>query len=236
VFTGVTTSFEALVRWQHPARGLLEPREFIALAEETGLIVGIGELVIESVCAQLEQWQQASAAPLVPVSINLSPRQLKSTDVADLLMKALERHNVPAALLELEITESSVMEESAAFPDALPQLQAKGICILVDDFGTGYSSLSRLHQLDFDVLKVDQVFTAGIEKTPEGRVFFTAIVTMAHALGMRVVAEGVENAAQVKILKSLLCDEIQGYFISKPLLPGLEQPVSPERFCPEPGA
>ena len=233
VFSGAVTSFEALIRWRHPLRGLLEPAEFIDLAEETGLIIGIGELVIEAVCAQMERWRQASPVPLVPVSVNLSPRQFKSSDVANLIMQALERHGVPAALLELEITESAVMEESA-FPDALPLLKAQGIRIMVDDFGTGYSSLSRLHQLDFDVLKVDQAFTAGLERSPDGRVFFTAIVTMAHALGLRVVAEGVENAAQVNILKALLCDEIQGYYISRPLPPGLEQPVSPSHFLPEP--
>nr|WP_314629461.1 EAL domain-containing protein [uncultured Noviherbaspirillum sp.] len=232
LFSGATTSFEALIRWQHPSRGLLGPGEFIDLAEETGLIIGIGALVIERVCDQLEKWQQASAAPLVPVSVNLSPRQFKSTDVADMVTMALKRHKLPASLLELEITESSVMEESAAYPGALRLLQEQGVSILVDDFGTGYSSLSRLHQLDFDVLKVDRIFTARLDQSPEGRVFFTAIVTMAHALGMRVVAEGVENAAQVKILQALLCDEIQGYFISRPLPPGATQPVFAERFNP----
>jgi diguanylate cyclase (GGDEF)-like protein len=231
-FTGVTTSLEALIRWQHPTKGLLEPREFIDLAEKTGLIIGIGELVIEKVSAQLSQWARVKRE-LVPVSVNVSPRQFKSTDIAEVVMLALSRHNLPGFLLELEITESSVMEEGIAFPAAFSKLQGVGIKILVDDFGTGYSSLSRLHQLDFDVLKVDQIFTAGIENSPEGRVFFTAIVTMAHALGMRVVAEGVENAAQVKILKSLLCDEIQGYYVSKPLLPGYEQPVLPKWFSPE---
>ena len=231
IATGMTVSLEALVRWQHPSKGLLEPREFIALAEESGLIVGVGELVIDKVCAQLALWAKGTTE-LVPVSINVSPRQFSGSDVADLVVSAIARHNVPANLLELEITESSVMAEGMAVSMMLAALQEKGIKILVDDFGTGYSSLSQLQRLDFDILKVDQSFTAGIDKSDESKVFFTAIVTMAHALGMRVVAEGVETLAQIKILKSLHCDEIQGFYISKPLPPGAEQPVLAKWFSP----
>jgi diguanylate cyclase (GGDEF)-like protein len=231
ILTGITLSLEALVRWQHPAKGLLEPREFITLAEETGLIVGIGELVIDKVCAQLALWARHDAE-LVPVSINVSPRQFKSAAIADIVLSALSRHRVPPSLVELEITESSVMEEGTDIAKTLNTLQTHGIKILVDDFGTGYSSLSQLHRLDFDVLKVDQTFTAGLEISDEGKVFFTAIVTMAHALGMRVVAEGVENLAQVNILKTLQCDEIQGFYISRPLPAGNEQPFLQKRFFP----
>jgi EAL domain-containing protein (putative c-di-GMP-specific phosphodiesterase class I) len=145
---------------------------------------------------------------------------------------ALARHLVPPELVELEITESSVMDEDATVTRTLGLLQKQGIKILVDDFGTGYSSLSPLHRLDFDVLKVDQAFTANIETSDEGMVFFTAIITMAHALGMRVVAEGVENLAQVRLLRSLQCDEVQGYFISRPLPAGDIQPVLPPRIFP----
>jgi diguanylate cyclase (GGDEF)-like protein len=229
IVTGMTESLEALVRWQHPLKGLLEPREFIALAEESGLIVGVGELVIDKVCAQLARWAKASTE-LVPVSINVSPRQFSGSDVLNLVDSALARHSVPANLVELEITESSVMAEGTAVLTMLAALQEKGIKILVDDFGTGYSSLSQLHRLDFDVLKVDQSFTAAIEESEESKVFFTAIATMAHALGMRVVAEGVETLAQIKILKSLHCDEIQGFYISRPLPPGDEQPVLAKWF------
>jgi diguanylate cyclase (GGDEF)-like protein len=231
ILTGITLSLEALVRWQHPSRGLLEPREFITLAEETGLIVGIGELVIDKVCAQLALWARHDAE-LVPVSINVSPRQFKSAAIADIVLSALSRHRVPPSLVELEITESSVMEEGTDIAKTLNTLQTHGIKILVDDFGTGYSSLSQLHRLDFDVLKVDQTFTAGLEISDEGKVFFTAIVTMAHALGMRVVAEGVENLAQVNILKTLQCDEIQGFYISTPLPAGDKQPVLQAHFFP----
>ena len=235
IFTNTTLSLEALVRWQHPLKGLLEPREFIALAEETGLIIGIGELVIDKVCAQLASWAKHSSK-LVPVSVNVSPRQFKNADVTGIVLAALSRHKVAPHLIELEITESSVMEEGSEFSNTLAMLQTHGIKILVDDFGTGYSSLSQLYRLDFDVLKVDQTFTAGLETSDEGKVFFTAIVTMAHALGMRVVAEGVENAAQIKILKALQCDEIQGFYISRPLLPGIEQPFLPKWFSPATGS
>jgi diguanylate cyclase (GGDEF)-like protein len=231
IVTGLTLSLEALVRWEHPSKGLLEPREFIAIAEESGLIVGIGELVIDNVCAQLALWAK-QGTELVPVSINVSPRQFGNADVADLLFSALARHNVPASLVELEITESSMMTESMVASMMLASLQQKGIKILVDDFGTGYSSLSQLQRLDFDVLKVDQSFTAALDKSDESKVFFTAIVTMAHALGMRVVAEGVETLSQIKILKSLGCDEIQGFYISKPLPPGEEQPILPKWSFP----
>jgi diguanylate cyclase (GGDEF)-like protein len=229
--TGTTLSLEALVRWQHPSKGLLEPRDFIGVAEETGLIVGLGQLVIEKVCAQLDQWS-ANGAELVPVSINVSPKQLNDDDIAHIVSTALLRHNVPANLVELEITESSVMAESGSISVMLRKLQNEGVKILVDDFGTGYSSLSQLQRLNFDVLKVDQSFTATIDQSDESKVLFTAIVTMAHALGMRVVAEGVETLAQIKVLKSLQCDEIQGYYISKPIPPGDQQPILPKSFFP----
>ena len=224
--SGLTLSLEALVRWRHPARGLLEPAEFIGLAEETGVIVGLGEMVLDMVCEQIAPWSR-NGGELVPVSVNVSAQQFSNADVGSLVTGALLRHQVPSHLLELEITESSVMGQDSAVSRTLMMLQKQGVKILVDDFGTGYSSLSQLHRLDFDVLKVDQTFTASMEQSAEGKVFFTAIVTMAHALGMRVVAEGVENAAQIALLRSLQCDEVQGYYISRPLPPGEVQPVLP---------
>jgi diguanylate cyclase (GGDEF)-like protein len=232
VATGVTVSMEALVRWKHPVRGLLEPLEFITLAEETGLIIGISEQVIDKVCAQLARWSKNGAA-LVPVSVNVSPRHFLHADVAAMVTSALSRHRVSADLLELEITESSVMEGNE-ISGALSILQRKGIKILVDDFGTGYSSLAQLHRLDFDVLKVDRSFTAEIDRSEQGKVFFTAIVTMAHALGMRVVAEGAERASQIETLKALHCDEVQGFYISRPIPPDTEQPVLAKHFLPVP--
>jgi diguanylate cyclase (GGDEF)-like protein len=231
VTTGTMVSLEALIRWQHPSKGLLEPAEFVPLAEETGLIVEIGELVINKVCAQLAHWAHQKT-PIVPVSVNVSPRQINDADVVSILAAALTRHAVPAHLIELEITESSMVAEGSEILKTLSVLQAEGIKILVDDFGTGYSSLSQLHRLNFDVLKVDQTFTAEIESSAEARVFFTAIVTMAHALQMRVVAEGVETHGQIAILQELQCDEIQGFYISRPLPPGDFQPVLSELAFP----
>jgi diguanylate cyclase (GGDEF)-like protein len=231
ISTGTTSSMEALVRWIHPSKGLIEPLDFIPLAEETGLILGLGELVIEKVCAQLAHWAE-TGQELVPVSVNVSPRQFNDADVAQIFSASLLRHGIDPRLIEIELTESSMMGESGHVANALAALQRMGIKLLVDDFGTGYSSLSQLQRMDFDVLKVDRAFTNEIEKTEQGKVFFTAIVTMAHALGMRVVAEGVENERQIKILKTLRCDEIQGFYISRPLPPSRTQPILPKWFFP----
>ncbi|WP_158590546.1 bifunctional diguanylate cyclase/phosphodiesterase [Noviherbaspirillum cavernae] len=229
--TGVTSSMEALVRWDHPTQGLISPLEFIPLAEESTLILGIGELVIDKVCAQLAQWGTTGQS-LVPVSINVSPRQFNEVNVPKLLSSALARHRIAASLVEIELTESLMMAESPDVSSALTAIRRMGIKLLVDDFGTGYSSLSQLQRLDFDVLKVDRAFTSEIERTERGKVFFKAIITMAHALGMRVVAEGVENEKQLDILRTLHCDEIQGFYISAPLPPGDTQPVLTQGSLP----
>ncbi|WP_229487986.1 bifunctional diguanylate cyclase/phosphodiesterase [Pseudoduganella lutea] len=224
VLTGETCSLEALVRWAHPTRGLLEPIDFIPLAEETGLIVELGEVVIDKVCAQMAHWSR-QGRHVVPVSINVSPRQFNESDVTEVLRKALTRHGIAPELVEIELTESSMTADNVHVSESLEDMQQLGIALAVDDFGTGYSSLSQLQRLDFDVLKVDKAFTAELEKTKEGSVFFTAIITMAHALGMRVVAEGVETAGQARQLKQLDCDELQGYFISMPLPATETQPI-----------
>ncbi|MGV3654359.1 MAG: bifunctional diguanylate cyclase/phosphodiesterase [Noviherbaspirillum sp.] len=231
ITTGATSSMEALVRWAHPTKGLIGPLEFIPLAEESGLILRLGELVIDKVCAQLAYWAERGQE-LVPVSVNVSSRQMNEVDVARILGVALSRHRIDPRLLEVELTESSMMGDSEDVANALAAIQKMGITLLVDDFGTGYSSLSQLQRLDFDVLKVDRAFTAELGKTDEGKVFFTAIITMAHALGMRVVAEGVESLEQARILKSLKCDEMQGFFISRPLPPAECQPVLPRWLFP----
>ncbi|RZI42325.1 EAL domain-containing protein [Herbaspirillum sp. HC18] len=215
ISTGRIASMEALVRWEHPAKGLLHPMEFIQLAEETGLISPLGETVLDKVCAQIARWK-ASGQDIFPVSVNVSPRQFSDTDVPAVFSETLARHGVDPSLIEIELTESLMMADTPDVNASLSALQEMGIRLLVDDFGTGYSSLSQLQRLDFDVLKVDRAFTAQIENSEQGNVFYTAIITMAHALGMRVVAEGVENLQQIQILKSLQCDEMQGYFIAPP--------------------
>lgn len=232
ISTGLVCSMEALVRWRHPERGQIEPHEFIGLAEETGLILGVGEMVMDKVCAQLAAWSRQERKVL-PVSVNVSLRQLSHGNFIKMVMACLKRHKIPAHWLEIEITESTMMGDSHDVSEALSVLQKMGIKFLIDDFGTGYSSLSQLQKLDFDVLKVDRAFTAEVDKTEEGRVFFTAIITMAHALGMRVVAEGVENERQISILKRLQCDEVQGYYVAKPLPPALKQSEFPLEAIPE---
>ena len=209
-------SMEALVRWQHPSRGMISPNEFIPLAEETGQIIELGQLVIGKVFAQMAQWAARGEA-LVPVSINVSARQFNETDIKAILAEAFRRHPVAPELIEVELTESSMTGDAADIRRTIASIQQMGVKVLVDDFGTGYSSLAQLQKLDMDVLKVDRAFTLEIEHGNEGRIFFSAIITMAHALGMRAVAEGVENAAQLDILNDLDCDEIQGYFVSQPL-------------------
>jgi diguanylate cyclase (GGDEF)-like protein len=227
--TGELLSLEALVRWIHPERGLVPPLDFIPLAEETGLIVPLGELVLEKVCAQLARWK-AQGLPVVPVSINVSPRQFADSDVTAAFAHAMARHDLDAGLIEIEVTESSMMGAQREVADALTEIRALGIKLLVDDFGTGYSSLSQLLRLEMDVLKVDRTFTAELGRSPEGAVFFKAIVSMAHALGMSVVAEGVETEHQLELLQHLDCDEVQGYLISRPLGPDLIPPLLEKRF------
>ena len=224
VATGDTCSMEALVRWSHPTRGVLGPIDFIPLAEETGLIVQLGEVVIDKVCAQIAHWA-THGTPLVPVSINVSAQQLDHSDLTAVLREAVERHGVTPELVEIELTESSMTADNVHVAQALDGIQRLGMALAVDDFGTGYSSLSQLQRLDFDVLKVDRAFTTELEKTKEGSIFFTAIITMAHALGMRVVAEGVETAGQARHLKLLRCDELQGYYFSTPLPATDRQPI-----------
>ncbi len=214
--SGRLLALEALVRWQHPDLGLVPPLAFIPLAEESGLILKLGEIVMEQACAQLAQWKNRGL-PVVPVSINVSPYQFNQGNIRDTIAGCLARHALDPGLVEIEITESSMMGEQDEVSAELSGLRALGIKLLVDDFGTGYSSLSQLQRLDMDVLKVDRAFTGQLCKSAEGEVFFRAIMSMAHALGMSVVAEGVESEEQLRALQALSCDEIQGYYISRPV-------------------
>jgi diguanylate cyclase (GGDEF)-like protein len=227
VTTGVTSSMEALVRWMHPTRGLIEPNEFIPFSQQVDLIKPIGEIVIDKVCAQLAYWKKHDQQ-VVPVSINVCPRQFLGTDLAKLLADCLERHDIDPGLIEVEITESTMLEKTEDVIRAIHTMQDMGIRLLLDDFGTGYSSLSQLQSLDFDVLKIDQAFTAKLDTSKESNVLFSTIVSMAHSLGMRVVAEGVETVEQIKVLKAMHCDEMQGFYISRPLPPSETQPIMPK--------
>ena len=227
--TGELCSMEALVRWMHPELGLIPPLEFIPLAESSGLILQIGEIVMAKACAQLAEWQARGLA-LVPVSINVSPKQFASGNIHRQLAAQLARHQVDARLLEVEITESAMMGEQDEIIAELAAIRALGVKLHVDDFGTGYSSLSQLQKLKMDVLKVDKAFTSELCNSLEGRVFFQAIVSMAHALGMSVVAEGVETAPQLRVLQELGCNEVQGYYVARPMPPAEIESCMQRRF------
>ncbi|SMP63987.1 diguanylate cyclase (GGDEF) domain-containing protein [Noviherbaspirillum suwonense] len=231
--TGRLCSMEALVRWIHPKRGLVPPLEFIPLAEATGLIQPLGRLVINMACAQLSAWQ-ARGIPLVPISINVSPSQFSHGEIHCHLAEEIEKAGISASLLEVEITESAMMGDQAEIMAELSAIRDLGIKLHIDDFGTGYSSLSQLQRLKMDVLKVDKAFTSELTNSRDGKVFFQAIVSMAHALGMTVVAEGVETAEQMAMLQSLSCDEVQGYFIARPMPAHDIEPLlaRPARYAP----
>jgi diguanylate cyclase len=227
---GTASSMEALVRWERPGKETIGPDRFIPLAEEAGLIVQLGEQVLDSVCRQLAHWSR-DGATLVPVSVNVSARQFGQSDILALFGSAIARHGIDPSLLEIELTESSMMQEDLGESDVFRQLRELGIKLCIDDFGTGYSSLSQLQEMHFDVLKIDRAFVLRIEHT-EGRTLIASMIAMAHALGMRVVAEGVENHRQMQLLQKLGCDEGQGYFFSRPVPPGESQPLSAPAFQP----
>jgi diguanylate cyclase (GGDEF)-like protein len=214
---------EALVRWQHPQLGLVPPLDFIPLAEETGLILPIGEWVLREACRQNREWQNKGFLRM-RVGVNISARQFQQQHLAETVMRILEEVDLGPEFLELELTESSIMSNAEATIIVLTKLQTKGVAISVDDFGTGFSSLSYLKRLPIDSLKVDQSFVRELATDPDDAALVMAIVSLAHTLRLRVVAEGVETQEQLRFLRLLRCDEIQGYLISRPLpVEGIEQ-------------
>ncbi|MET0962694.1 MAG: EAL domain-containing protein [Noviherbaspirillum sp.] len=214
--SGELLSMEALLRWAHPERGIVPPLEFIPLAEDTGLIVELGKMVIDQACAQLAAWQ-SQGLQVVPLSVNVSPVQFARCDLKSVIAASLERHHIDSALLEIEVTESCMMQDSEKVAQEIASIKSLGVRISVDDFGTGYSSLSQLQRLDLDVLKVDRAFTQALNDGQQGEAFFMTIVSMAHILDMQVVAEGVETVEELRVLQSLGCNEVQGYYISRPV-------------------
>ncbi|HEX2603119.1 MAG TPA: GGDEF domain-containing phosphodiesterase, partial [Oxalicibacterium sp.] len=213
---GRLVGMEALVRWMHPERGLIPPDRFIPLAEETGMIVELGKLVLQKVCAQIVRWE-AEQQPVVPVSVNVSARQFDRGGVSSFIADCLKRYRIDPSLIEIELTESALMHDFDTVRREVEAISALGIQLHIDDFGTGYSSLSLLHKLNMQVLKVDRSFTAQLCNGKGGEIFFSAIVSMAKALQMRIVAEGVETEEQLRVLQKLGCNEIQGYLVSRPL-------------------
>jgi diguanylate cyclase (GGDEF)-like protein len=206
------TAFEALVRWPHPRLGLVNPAEFIPLAEETGLIVQIGEWVMREACRQARQWPE----PL-SVAVNVSPRQFLTPTLPSMVLQALAASGLPADRLEIEITEEVFAAHADKAMEALYALQSLGVRIALDDFGTGYSSLSYLRQFPFDKLKIDQSFVHDLSRDSNAHAMIRAITTLADALGMETLAEGVEEPAQLAILRREGCRQIQGYILSRPL-------------------
>lgn len=214
--TGRLCSMEALVRWMHPQRGIVHPLEFIEVAEDTGLIIALGTSVIEKACAQLAQWK-AEGLPVVPISINVSALQFNKGNVREIVDRCMRRHGLESSLIGIELTESCMVGDEDIALLELNGLRALGVKLLIDDFGTGYSSLSQLQRMNIDVLKVDRAFTLGLSRGAEGEALFRAIVSMADALNICIVAEGVETPEQLGVLQSLDCDEVQGYLVSKPV-------------------
>ena len=207
---------EALVRWNHPEQGLLTPVHFIALAEETGLIVALGEFVLRQACWQARQWQLAGLAS-IRVSVNLSAKQLRQGNLVSLVRQTLQETGLPAAMLELELTESQLLDDVENAINICNQLRALGVKLAIDDFGTGYSSLSYLKRFPVDYVKIDKTFISELDHTRGDTAIIRAIIAMVHGLELEVVAEGVETQAQMDFLKDLHCDEIQGYLISRPV-------------------
>ena len=207
---------EALVRWQHPQRGLIDPDHFIPLAEETGLIVELGQHILELACLQLADWRRQQLAP-PRMAINVSGMQLIGNKLVGNIQCALETHDIPVSLLELEITEDFVMNQNREAIHLLKIFSDMGIHLSIDDFGTGYSSLAYLKEMPLDTLKIDRSFVSGLPDNHHDAAISQTIIVLAHNLGMSVVAEGVENAAQQQLLMEQGCDTIQGYHISPPL-------------------
>lgn len=216
--TGKITGLEALIRWNIPDEDLIFPSQFIAVAESNGLIVPIGKWLLEAVCRQGAQWL-AEGVPFNSIAINISIRELSAPDFVDQVKQTLSDTNFDPHLLEFEITESILMNNSENNQAVLRELKAIGIKITIDDFGTGYSSLSYLHLFSIDKLKIDQSFVSKITSDKHNPIIINAIIGMAHSLEIQVVGEGVENAAQLHFLQKYGCDEVQGFYCSYPLTP-----------------
>jgi len=213
--TGEITGAEALIRWLHPTRGLIPPADFIPFAEESGFIVALGTWVLQEACRQIKAWLDTGLR--IPVAVNLSARQLKSDGVVSVIQGAIERAGIDPRLLEVELTETALIEDEDKALRVLQAIRALGICVYLDDFGTGHSSLSRLAKFPIDVLKVDRSFVSRLDSDVKSLALTKSIVLIGKTLGMKLMAEGVETQAQLTRLTEMGCDFIQGYLISKPV-------------------
>ena len=207
---------EALLRWQHPEKGMISPGDFIPLAEETGLIEPIGEWVLQAACAQNKKWQDAGYPP-VKVSVNMSSRQFSKKNVVEIISETLEKTGLSPEYLGIEITESVIMQDVKSTITKLKQLHDMGICLSIDDFGTGYSSLSYLKLFPIDFLKIDRSFVFNITSDSTDAAIAASVILLAHSMELKVVAEGVETSEQMELLRGQGCDYVQGFLFSKPL-------------------
>jgi EAL domain-containing protein (putative c-di-GMP-specific phosphodiesterase class I) len=207
--------FEALARWDHPRFGSISPAVFVRAAEQSDVIFDLGAWVFNKVCAQLAAWN-ANLNQLVPVSVNVSARQLERSGLADLVRDTLERHGVPADLLELELTEAILIDEGPELSAIIDRLSGLGLTIAIDDFSTGHSVLGHLRRFPIDVLKIDRAFIRDIDDPGPDGATSTEIIEMAHSLSLRVIAEGVETPEQLSVLRTLGCDAAQGYYFAHP--------------------
>lgn len=216
--TGQFSSMEALIRWQHPDRGLLSPAEFITVAEQTRLVIPLGELVIRKVCAQMAAWMSQGLS-MKRVSLNVSALQLRDESLRLVLGTCLQEHDLHSSMIAIELTESSMLDEGGTAIRELRKLRELGIQLQIDDFGTGYSSLSQLQSLSIDVIKIDQSFVRKLGKDYQSEALCETIVSIGRSLDITIVAEGVETTAQLRKLQEMGCDEVQGYLLSKPVRP-----------------
>ena len=223
---GGVAAVEALLRWQHPERGLLAPGEFIPFAERSGLIVPIGEWVLAESCGQLARWRATGACgPELSANVNVSACQLSGSDLPATVERVLEQTGIEAGALCLELTETAFVEDLEKSIAALDALRELGVTLSLDDFGTGYSSLSVLDRYPLDKLKIDRSFVARLDSGERARRLFTAVVGVAQALGLHSVAEGVETREQLDTITNMGCDSAQGFFLSRPREPDMIEPL-----------
>jgi len=232
--TGRIFGVEALIRWHHPEHGVVSPQRFIGLAEESGLIVQIGEWVVRTACQQAKTWL-ACGLPPITVSVNVSARQFEESRLVERVAAALQDSGLPAELLELEVTESLIMRDLQKAVDKMRELKAMGVSLSVDDFGTGYSSLSALKSFPISRLKIDKSFVSELADNPDDQAIAMAVISLGHKLNLKVIAEGVETEQQCAFLRANECDEMQGYLFSKPVTAGeIEDMV--EQYVAKPGS
>jgi len=218
IATGKIIGLEALLRWQHPDLGLVPPDKFIRIAENCGLIVPIGEWVLRAACSQARKWQD-EGLPAMTVAVNVSAVQFRQEGFCELIRRLLHETSLAPEYLELELTESLLLANADVTLSVLKELKSMEVRLAIDDFGTGYSSFSYLRQFRVSKLKIDRSFIRDVAVNPDDAAITTAIISMAKSLNLKVIAEGVENEAQMTFLRGHQCDEIQGYYFSKPLAP-----------------